>query len=100
MSMFDRFKGWLGGEADDGGVAMISCEDALRLVHEYLDGELADSSAKEVEQHFDMCQRCYPHLRLEAAFRDALRRAAAGQKAPADLRDKVVALLEETRREG
>ena len=102
MSMFDMFKGWLGGaaEGDDGGVAMISCEDALRLVHEFLDGELGDSSAEEVKQHFVMCQRCYPHLQLETAFRDAVRRAAAGESAPPELRDKVVALLEEARSEG
>ena len=104
MSMFDRLKGMFGGSPDngrdDGGVAMISCEDALRRVHEFLDGELEESSAEEVKQHFDMCQRCYPHLQLETAFREAVRRAAAGQSAPPQLRDKVTALLEEAGREG
>lgn len=105
MSVFDKLREWFGGGASDsaeqeGGVAMISCEDALRLVHEFMDGELVGASAEEMQQHFDMCQRCYPHLRLEAAFRDALKRATSGQAAPPELRDKVVALLEQARSEG
>jgi anti-sigma factor (TIGR02949 family) len=95
--MFDRLKGLFGGSR---GIAMISCEDALRLVHEFLDGELANASADEVRQHFDMCQRCYPHLQLETAFREAVRRATAGESAPPELRDKVAAVLEEARAEG
>ncbi len=105
MSMLDRLRRWFGvGSADaveeGDGVAMISCEDALRLVHEFMDGELEGASADEVKRHFDMCQRCYPHLRLESAFRDALKRAASGEAAPPELRDKVTALLEEARAEG
>ena len=105
MPMFDRIKAWFGsgssnGAGDESGAPMISCEDALQLVHEFLDGELEDSSAEEVKAHFDVCQRCYPHLQLEAAFRDAVKRAAAGQTAPPELRDKVTALLAEARADG
>ena len=104
MAMFDKLRGLFGRSTadrpDDAGVAMISCEDALQLVHEFLDGELDHSPADEVQQHFDMCQRCYPHLKLEKAFREAVRRAASGQCAPPELRDKVAALLEEARVEG
>ncbi|MCH1571928.1 MAG: mycothiol system anti-sigma-R factor [Longimicrobiales bacterium] len=104
MAMFDRLRGLFGQStvdgSDDAGGAMMSCEEALRLVHEFLDGELEDSSADEVQQHFHMCQRCYPHLKLETAFREAVRRAASGQSAPLELRDRVTALLEEARMEG
>jgi anti-sigma factor (TIGR02949 family) len=51
---------------------MISCEEALQLVHDYLDGELERSSETSVKQHFDACERCYPHLNLESLFRDAV----------------------------
>ncbi len=46
---------------------MIPCEEALRLVHEYLDGELDDVPRSRVKRHFDVCGRCYPHLRLEGS---------------------------------
>ena len=95
MSFFDKLKALFGSGSSNGDAGMISCEDALRLVHEFLDGELEDASATEVKQHFDMCQRCYPHLHLETAFREAVRRASAGESAPPELKDKVSALLAE-----
>jgi anti-sigma factor (TIGR02949 family) len=116
MSIFDKLKAFFGGadsngtaangasdgSTPEGGVAggtspdpidMISCEDALRLVHEFLDGELESASEGQVRSHFDMCQKCYPHLHLETVYRDALRRAAAGESAPAELKARVSALL-------
>lgn len=102
--MFDKLRGLVGrstdDRTDDAGVAMISCEDALQLVHEFLDGELDDLPADEVQQHFRICQRCYPHRKLEKVFREAVRHATSGQCAPPELRDKVAALLEEARVEG
>ncbi|MEM7414012.1 MAG: mycothiol system anti-sigma-R factor [Gemmatimonadota bacterium] len=104
MSLLDRLKKLLGVSGNGGGggtavgtAAMISCEDALQLVHEYLDGELDDVPAAEVKQHFDMCQRCYPHLHLETVFRDALRRANAGQAAPEELKSRITGLIAEAR---
>jgi anti-sigma factor (TIGR02949 family) len=118
MSIFDRLKAFFGG-ADSNGMAatgasdgsmqnggmdggvppdpidMISCEEALRLVHEFLDGELESVSEGQVRSHFDRCQKCYPHLHLETVYRDAVRRAVAGERAPAELKARVSALLAE-----
>ena len=79
---------------------MISCEEALRLVHDYLDGELERSSETSVKQHFDACERCYPHLNLESLFRDAVRRASSGESAPPALKARILGLLAETEAEG
>ena len=88
-------------EAPMAGMAdMISCEDALRLVHDYLDGELEDVPENQVRQHFDMCERCYPHLKLESVYRDAMHRVGSGGGAPAGLKDRVSALLAEADAEG
>ena len=86
-----------GDTADLGGCGAhsISCEEALRLVHEFLDGELEGVSPDVVKAHFEVCQGCYPHLRLERAFREAMRRACARQTAPRELREKVERLLDE-----
>lgn len=100
MSIIDKLKRIFGTASDNGGSDMISCHDALRLVHEFLDGELESFSASQVQSHFDMCERCYPHLHLETVFREALRGAAAGEAAPTELRAKVSALLTEAESEG
>jgi mycothiol system anti-sigma-R factor len=62
-------------------------------VHEYLDGELEEASAADVAHHFKVCQKCFPHLRLEERFREALRKSRSREQCPDHLRAQVLALL-------
>lgn len=78
---------------------MISCEEALQLVQEFLDGELEGVSESDVKRHFDVCERCYPHLKFESAYRDAVCRAVKGQVAPPELKATVAELIERVRAE-
>ena len=73
--------------------AMISCEEALAVLYEYLDGELPPSAHASARAHFEICGRCYPQLRTEESFRAAVRTAAQGQTAPPELRGRVLQLL-------
>jgi mycothiol system anti-sigma-R factor len=95
MTLFDKIRD--GSSGGDGCPRdSIPCEEALRLVHEFLDGELEGVSPAELKEHFEVCQRCYPHLKLEQAFREAMKRACARETAPPALRDKLERLLSET----
>ena len=71
----------------------ITCMEALERVHEYLDGEMDDISHEEVAQHFSMCKKCYPHLRLEERFRSLLHRSQEGEVCPDHLKERVLELL-------
>lgn len=109
MSIFDSIKRLFGGPSsdDEAGHALdpavaaagegesITCAEALRLVHDYLDGEVGDVPASRVRHHFEVCARCYPHLKLERAYREAVLRAAAGRAAPPKLKARVTELLAE-----
>jgi len=74
---------------------MISCKEALRFLYEFLDGELEDAPGDQVRAHFDVCQRCYPHLRLESSFRAVVQRACCGPSAPPELKSRLLAALAE-----
>lgn len=104
MTFFDRLKRLLGGGGDGGSqhgspdgdcvtCRPISCMEAIERVHEYLDGELDEASFQDVAHHFEVCQRCYPHLKLEERFREVLREAQAKEKCPGHLRAQVLDLL-------
>lgn len=99
MSFFDGLKRLFGDASSNGEGApemdMISCEDALSLIHEFIDGELEDVSSQQVKAHFDACERCYPHLHLEEAFRESMQRAARGGKASPELKSRLMDLLAE-----
>ena len=100
MSMLKRLKALFGGGSSNGDCAatgsdMITCEEALRVVQEFLDGELESGMEGQVKAHFDRCVTCYPHLDFENAYREAVGRAVRGEKAPPALRAKVAALIAE-----
>lgn len=71
----------------------ITCREAIIVVQEFLDGTLEGVSDEQVRAHFDICSRCYPHLRFERSFREALARASRGESAPPELKRRVVDLL-------
>ena len=108
MGFIDRIKRLLGASGPAGGGnqpdpadaaampprEMISCEEALSMVYEYLDGELEEVSAEQARVHFDVCRRCYPHLKLEESFQSALSRAAEhAEAAPDELRTRIMDVL-------
>jgi anti-sigma factor (TIGR02949 family) len=100
MALFDKVKGVVSSGSGHAGHGRISCADALRLVSEFIDGELENVPPDVVEAHFAACKACYPHLRLEQAFRAAMRRACCGQKAPAELKARLAQLISEADRQG
>lgn len=75
--------------------ALIPCEEALERMYEFMDGELDGASREEVAAHFEACARCYPHLRFEERFRERVQRAVRRPEVPADLRRRVLEILDE-----
>ena len=72
----------------------IPCEEALARIHEFMDGELTVVSAESVEEHFRVCNRCYPHLKLEKDFRARVQVALLQPEVPEGLRERVLELLD------
>ena len=57
--------------------APMTCEAALRLLAEFLDGELGDTRHLEVERHLAACRSCYSRAEFERRLKaeiGALRR--------------------------
>jgi len=54
---------------DEGG---IDCEEAVRRLAEYLDGELAGREEAEVERHLETCRSCWSRAEFERRIRERL----------------------------
>ncbi len=73
----------------------IPCEEAAARTFEWLDGELDAELEAKVGAHLETCARCYPMLLFEQSFREAVARVASDEKAPDELRDRIMDSLEE-----
>jgi anti-sigma factor (TIGR02949 family) len=65
----------------DGGSGLIRCEEALRRLGAYLDGELGPGERTEVERHLDACRSCYSRAEFERRLHARL--ADLGRREPA-----------------
>ena len=71
----------------------MDCDQVVRTLWDYLDGELTDERMNEVRAHLKACRGCFPHFDFERAFLEALAKSKEEQAAPDELRRKVVAKL-------
>jgi len=61
---------------------MSDCQDVLRQLWEYLDGELPADEAEEIRDHLEDCAHCNPQYEFQLRFLDALVKAYAAREVP------------------
>jgi anti-sigma factor (TIGR02949 family) len=72
--------------------AIRSCEDALRLLAEHLDGELSDRLHNEVERHLSTCRSCFSRAEFEKRLKERIGSALREPASP-ELAGRVHALI-------
>ena len=68
---------------------MLTCDDVMRQLWDYLDVELTPDRMAAVAAHLSVCTRCYPQYDFERAFLRAVRAAQQDHRASATLRTRV-----------
>jgi len=71
---------------------MLSCQEVLDQLWEYLDGELDPETSRQIELHLEACACCFPQYDFRRAFREVVRRSGEGS-VPPSLRKKVFQVL-------
>ncbi len=56
---------------------ILTCDEALRFLAEYLDGELEHATDRDVESHLARCRSCYSRVDFEKRLK--LQVAALGR---------------------
>jgi anti-sigma factor (TIGR02949 family) len=74
-------------ETDDTG-----CEQALKRLLEYIDGELPDSEHDSVERHLRTCRGCCSRMEFESRLKQRLS-ALPAEDAPSKARDRIRDLI-------
>lgn len=71
------------------------CTDIEPLVQTYLDDELAEEDARDVERHIETCDGCRRRTVAQARFHAFLRKELAPCRAPESLRERVAHALDQ-----
>lgn len=74
----------------------MQCDDALRLLAQYLDRELSDGQHAEVERHLRTCRSCFSRSEFERRLKGELV-ALRIADVPTALQDRIRVLLDGTR---
>ena len=70
----------------------ISCEQALKLLLEFVDRELHDDERESMEQHLRACRSCFSRMEFESRLKQRLSTLAT-EDAPAKSRDRIRAMI-------
>jgi mycothiol system anti-sigma-R factor len=71
----------------------MNCEEAIRLVDGYLDGELDAITNQEIESHLRDCAKCAQTYETQRDLVSAIEAGASYYRAPADLRQSIQSAL-------
>jgi mycothiol system anti-sigma-R factor len=75
------------------GFGEDECGTVLRDVWLFLDNELDPERRAAVQRHLDDCSPCLEEAGLDSKLKDLLARKCGGDRAPAHLRERIVAGL-------
>lgn len=53
---------------------VLACDEAIRLLARYLDGELERESRGKLEEHLNLCRSCYSRHEFEKGLKEQLAR--------------------------
>src|SRR6266404_3963711 len=73
----------------------MTCDEAIKLVDGYLDGELDPITNQTIEQHLRECQKCEQAYKTHAALIRSISDRTPYYKAPAGLRERIQSSLRE-----
>lgn len=76
----------------------LECEQAIKLILEYLDNELSEHDHDAMHAHMETCRACYSRMDFEKMLKDKVRSSsesnASDKKAPDSLRNKIKKITE------
>ena len=71
----------------------MDCEEAARLVHEYLDCVISEETRLKLQAHLNSCEKCFGKFEFEGTLRNVVRKCSESELPPG-LCDRISGMLE------
>lgn len=68
---------------------MADCNETIRELDAFLDGELPDEVRTHIHEHLDTCMDCLQAFDFQAELKLAIRRKCSNDAMPSTLRSKI-----------
>lgn len=78
-------------------MAKKQCEEALDKLFEYIDHELPDEELHRIGEHLNDCPPCEAEHKINEKIKRLTAECAGGECAPADLRERILATIQQVR---
>ncbi len=75
-----------------GTVRKIDCDEVMRRLFDYLDGEVEITAQDEIHHHIEDCRSCFSRVEFEKQLKSRIR-GAGRDSAPDSLRNRISDLL-------
>ncbi|MEE9555173.1 MAG: mycothiol system anti-sigma-R factor [candidate division Zixibacteria bacterium] len=72
---------------------MMTCQEAVDRLNEYLDRELDNLTSDQIDKHLDLCRLCCDHFEFEKKMKSLVQKSCIKEKAPAFLRDRILGIF-------
>lgn len=66
----------------------LRCEDAIRLLFDFLDGELDHDHGEAMDDHLNTCRACYSRAEFEKGLKERIKQTG-GATASDSLHDRI-----------
>ena len=74
---------------------MADCNETIRELDAYLDGELSDDARAHIQGHLDGCMDCLQAFDFEAELKQAIRRKCSNDELPPGLLQRIERCFDE-----
>ncbi|HET9711884.1 MAG TPA: zf-HC2 domain-containing protein [Pyrinomonadaceae bacterium] len=71
------------------------CHKSLEMIHLYVDGELDELEAAQVQRHIYTCEDCKLRYRTQVALRSSLQDSSLYYRAPVELKRRIRSSLQQ-----
>jgi anti-sigma factor (TIGR02949 family) len=72
----------------------MRCEEVIRHILEYLDGEIDDEKRRHIDRHLQECRGCFSRAEFERELKRRIKQLGT-QKPPRSLQRRVKALIDQ-----
>ena len=77
----------------DHEIGELDCKEVVKMIFQYIDGDLKGLSRAEIEQHLKGCQSCFSRVEFESALKERVCKVGQ-EETPEELQKRISSLID------